>query len=422
MAPLSLLLLFLTLQSANSQIPATKTFTFTNAGDLVYNVAEYAASYREVRAAGYTFSTFPFTLCFYNSTPGKYILAVRGGVRRDKEPNRWVWEANRRRPVGEKATLTLRRDGNLVLAEADGAVAWQTNTAAAGVDGIKLLGNGNLILHSQNGIPIWQSFDHPIDTLLAGMSLKLRSTRLISRKSATDAADGKYSLILEDNGVIVYLNNSGDLIRYADFSGYSGTAATFTTVKLNTTSSDLIFKYEGPPPGTSVGGIRRLKTLNYDAKYSFLRLSADGSVDAFTYTSGGWIQSFAYFGDYHDRKCALPASCGEFGLCENGTCVSCPSRKGLLPWTPNCSPPQLPNCGGAAGIRYYRIDRAEHFLTLQMSAERLKLRECREKCSRDCNCKGFVYQRAEMLCLTVPVLATLIRDSPEYSVYVKYSK
>ncbi|KAL6283454.1 hypothetical protein ACE6H2_014383 [Prunus campanulata] len=42
-------------------------------------------------------------------------------------------------PVGENATLTFGTDGNLVLADADDRVAWQTNTANKGVVGFKLL-------------------------------------------------------------------------------------------------------------------------------------------------------------------------------------------------------------------------------------------------------------------------------------------
>lgn len=40
-----------------------------------------------------------------------------------------VWDANRGNPVGENATLAFGTDGNRLLADADGRVAWQTNTA-----------------------------------------------------------------------------------------------------------------------------------------------------------------------------------------------------------------------------------------------------------------------------------------------------
>lgn len=58
-----------------------------------------------------------------------------------------VWDANQGNPVGENATLAFGTDGNLLLADADGRVAWQTNIANKDVVGFELLQNGNLVLH-----------------------------------------------------------------------------------------------------------------------------------------------------------------------------------------------------------------------------------------------------------------------------------
>lgn len=68
---------------------------------------------------------------------------------------RWVWDANRGKPVRENATLTFGSDGNLVLADVDGKVAWQTGTANKGVVGLDLLLNGNLVLYDDKGRYIW---------------------------------------------------------------------------------------------------------------------------------------------------------------------------------------------------------------------------------------------------------------------------
>ncbi|KAM1057691.1 hypothetical protein COP1_031023 [Malus domestica] len=46
--------------------------------------------------------------------------------------------------VGENAILTFGTNRNLVLAHANGKVAWQTNTANKGVVGLKLFPNGNM--------------------------------------------------------------------------------------------------------------------------------------------------------------------------------------------------------------------------------------------------------------------------------------
>ncbi|KDP32540.1 hypothetical protein JCGZ_14743 [Jatropha curcas] len=66
------------------------------------------------------------------------------GTARSESLRRWVWEANRGNPVGENATLNFGTDGNLVLTDADGRIAWQTNTANKGVIGFKIFPNGPL--------------------------------------------------------------------------------------------------------------------------------------------------------------------------------------------------------------------------------------------------------------------------------------
>ncbi|KAM1101404.1 hypothetical protein PS2_007757 [Malus domestica] len=131
------------------------------------------------------------------------------GLRRSEPLFRWVWEANRGNPVGENATLTFGTNGNLILAHANGKVAWQTNTANKGVVGFKLLPNGNMVLHNSKGKFIWQSFDYPTDTLLMGQSLRAGAvSKLVSRAVEKENKDGPYSLVMEPKGLALYYKSS----------------------------------------------------------------------------------------------------------------------------------------------------------------------------------------------------------------------
>ncbi|CAN6558268.1 unnamed protein product [Malus baccata var. baccata] len=131
---------------AQAQVPANQTFTYVNEGEFGPFITEYDASYRMLDPFA-----APFQLAFYNTTPNAFTLALRMGLRRSESLFRWVWEANRGNPVGENATLTFGTNGNLVLAHANGKVAWQTNTANKGVVGFKSLPNGNMVLHNSKG-------------------------------------------------------------------------------------------------------------------------------------------------------------------------------------------------------------------------------------------------------------------------------
>ncbi|OVA13628.1 Bulb-type lectin domain [Macleaya cordata] len=134
---------------------------FINQGDFNECIVEYDANHRIISNLEDSFYQTPFRLCFYNTTPDAHILAICAGLSRDEDLMRWVWDANRNDHVRENSTLTFGRDGNLVLADVDGRVIWQTNTANKGVTGISLQPNGNLVLRDKNGRIIWQSFDYP---------------------------------------------------------------------------------------------------------------------------------------------------------------------------------------------------------------------------------------------------------------------
>ncbi|KAK4850476.1 hypothetical protein QYF36_007081 [Acer negundo] len=185
---------------AKASVPPSETFKYVNKGEFGPYANEYGADYR-------VFGIFssPFQLCFYNTTPNAYTLALLMGIQRTEPLYRWVWEANRGKLVRENATLSLGTEGNLVLAEADGTVVWQTNTANKGVVGCNLLSNGNFVLYDSKGNFIWQSFDYPTDTLLVGQSLRLGGVnKLVSRKSDKENVDGTYSLVLEPKQMAMY--------------------------------------------------------------------------------------------------------------------------------------------------------------------------------------------------------------------------
>lgn len=185
---------------AQSSVTPYATFRYVNEGEFGPYIVEYDGNY-----CGLSIFNSPFQLFFYNTTPNAYTLALRMATRRSESLFRWVLEANRGNPVHKNATLTFGTDGNLVLANADGRVAWQTNTANKGVVGLKLLPNGNIVLHNSKGNFIWQSFDSPTDTLLVGQYLWAGSvTKFVSRASERDNSDGPYSLVMESKGLAFY--------------------------------------------------------------------------------------------------------------------------------------------------------------------------------------------------------------------------
>ncbi|KAF7127699.1 hypothetical protein RHSIM_Rhsim11G0022700 [Rhododendron simsii] len=88
-----------------------------------------------------------------------------------------VWVANRDDPInGTTRVLSLNQNGNLEIYEnTQNLTVWHTNIIA-GSYSARLLDSGNLVLFqgdSGSGGVVWQSFDHPMNTMLPNMKLGL---------------------------------------------------------------------------------------------------------------------------------------------------------------------------------------------------------------------------------------------------------
>ncbi|KAL2476424.1 D-mannose binding lectin protein with Apple-like carbohydrate-binding domain [Abeliophyllum distichum] len=397
---------------AQAVVPDSKTFKFVNEGDFRDYIVEYDGNYRVLPV-----SRSPFQLCFYNTTPSAYTLALRIGTLPSESQMYWVWEANRGNPVGEKATFSLSSDGNLVLANADGRVAWQSSTANKGVVGFDLLPNGNMVLYDRKGSFIWQSFDSPTDTLLVGQSLRLGGpNKLVSRVSKMENKDGPYSLVLEPNRFAMYYksNNAPTSMLYFDSTDYIFFGnSTINSLKFTCdpdTDEAYAYKLKLENPNNWV---RILSRPNYNSTFTFLRLGIDGTLKAYTFYDkvdySAWEVTFTLFRRDSGDECQLPERCGNFGLCEDSQCVACPLPNGLMGWSKNCEPPKLPSCK-AEGITYYKLEGVDHFITKYTRGNGpIAEARCSNKCTTDCKCVGYFYHQTESRCWIVYDLKTLTR-------------
>ncbi|KAG5234860.1 G-type lectin S-receptor serine/threonine-protein kinase [Salix suchowensis] len=151
-----------------------------------------------------------FALGFFSpgSSSNRYL-----GIWYYKVPEKTVvWVANRNDPIiGSSGFLFINQHGNLVLYGNDDQKlpVWSTYVSVEENDSCEaqLLDSGNLIMVTKRSSSIiWQSFDHPTNTLLTGMKLgvdrKLGINRFISSwRSADDPGIGDFSVRVNLNGV-----------------------------------------------------------------------------------------------------------------------------------------------------------------------------------------------------------------------------
>ena len=109
-----------------------------------------------------------FAFGFHEITPDRYLV----GIVFDKIPERTlVWSANRDNPANAKSTIIFGSTGEFALIHANDtkvSIYDGTDTTSAFMSD-----DGNFQLLNSSSDPIWQSFDHPTDTLLPGQVFKL---------------------------------------------------------------------------------------------------------------------------------------------------------------------------------------------------------------------------------------------------------
>ncbi|KAL8237947.1 hypothetical protein R6Q59_019028 [Mikania micrantha] len=432
--------MFRLISISDAIVPPNETFHYVNNGDLFFGNeyliydSEYAPTYRVLPPY-----IFPFRLCFYNTTPNAYTLALRMGRYRGATVMPWVWEANRGKPVRENATLSLGSDGNLVLADADGRIAWQTNTPNIGVVGFAILSDGNVVLRDSKGNFVWQSFDHPTDTLLIGQSLRIGGPyKLVSRESVTNNVNGAYSLVIEPKRLALYYKND---MRYwsPSFSELNRRNVMLANVTFKIAETDYVETYfhelefglVNARPRFAHTAYLVLGRIQYNSSLSYLRLGIDGNIRVYTYRRNvrtqAWTLLYTLFdktenvdgGLIFEDECQQPNRCGNFGLCEDSQCVGCPTPNGVFAWSKDCDT-KPPGCK-PGGFTYYQLKGVDHFTVKYTAGNHFASRsDCESKCSKDCGCLGYFYHTDNSRCWIAHELKTLTRvGNSTHLAYIK---
>ncbi|KAK3424487.1 hypothetical protein EUGRSUZ_F01236 [Eucalyptus grandis] len=375
---------------ARATVPPSAQFKFVNEGEFGPYVVEYGGNYRTTSIAN-----SPFQLCFYNTTPNAFTLALRMATTQSESLFRWVWEANRGNPVGENSTFALGADGNLVLAEANGQVAWQSRTANKGVVGFRLL-------------PMATCFDSPTDTLLVGQSLRAGPvSKLVSRASEKDNSNGPYRLVIEPKQLSLYYTskNSPKPLLYYTFAEnmFLGKESLGQVTLESAPETDegyayeITLKYEAANKSSDVGGGLTLARPKYNSTFTILRLGIDGNLQAYSYYDKvdyrTWEVTFSLFSQEAtwDTECQLPSRCGNLGLCADS------EMRG------SCAPAKVTSCW-LGDFSYYKLAGVDHFLSKYTRGNGpVKEGDCEGKCL------GYFYNQETSRCWIAYELKTLTK-------------
>ncbi|KAL8032747.1 hypothetical protein ABFX02_13G116400 [Erythranthe guttata] len=312
-----------------------------------------------------------------------------------------VWVANRDSPLrNSSGILKVSADhGDLVLLDEAGKSVWSTNitvSAAAGGTVAELQDNGNLVLRQENDKNtenyLWQSFDHPTDTLLPGMKLgwdaKTGLNRYItSWKAADDPSTGDYSFKLNINGFPeIFLTDK----RVVDYRSGPWNGLRFSGVPEMKPSPLISFSFVMNPDEVAYSF-----NVNNKSVYSRLLVKHSGALQRFIWIPTSKIWNLFWYAP--KDQCDDYRECGAYGLCDTNTSPVCKCMKGFEPRNPQA---WYLRDGSGGCIRVGKLDcGSDGFLTLRnvklpesgtaFVDKRMDLDGCRELCRRNCSCMGY---------------------------------
>ncbi|KAJ1272959.1 hypothetical protein BS78_06G243000 [Paspalum vaginatum] len=342
-----------------------------------------------------------FTLGFFSPTsvPNKRYLGI-WFTASAADADAACWVANLDNPLGKApSVLVLSSTGGLRLLDGgSGQTVWSSNMTGASASSVaKLLPDGNLVVQDQRNSSaaiLWQSFDHPSNTMIAGMKLgkSLRNDTewsLTSWRSKNDPARGEYRRVMDTNGLPDIFTWKGNVKKYRA-GPWNG--RWFSGLPDMEDPNYRLFTVQMLEDADEVSYV-----LNAIAGKPFTRLVMDeaGVVQVFVWITRGWT-SFPWL---PADDCDDYAKCGAFGVCNAATTPQCDCLQGFSPvsqWAQGNSSGgcrrdvRLECSNGTTADQFKLVSGVKlpdtHNATVNMSAT---LEQCEARCLANCSCVAY---------------------------------
>ncbi|KAF7004590.1 hypothetical protein CFC21_019800 [Triticum aestivum] len=343
-----------------------------------------------------------FTLGFFS--PGvstKRYLGIWFSVSNDTV----YWVANRDDPLGDTSGMFVFNDAaTLVLLDGSRRTVWSSDFSSGSA--AQLLDSGNLVVRNgSSDAYLWQSFDHPSDTLLPGMKLGKNfwtktEWQLTSWRSADDPSPGDYGRTLETKGLpeLVLWRGNVKTYRTGPWNGlyFNGVpeASTYTNMYplhmtgLTGRSTEITYGYTAVPgaPLTRV-------VVNHTGVVEPLVWNTD---------TGAWISFFSR--GARDVTCEAYGKCGASGLCNpeaalSGFCGCLPgfssvsaSAWQMKQYAGGCQRDAVLECRGGKTTGRFKVVSGVKLPDTQnatVDIDVATLEECEARCYANCSCLAY---------------------------------
>ncbi|KAI3788526.1 hypothetical protein L2E82_01295 [Cichorium intybus] len=365
-----------------------------------------------------------FTAGFHQVGENAYGFAIWFSEQATSRSRTVVWMANRDAPVnGKHSMLSVLDDGNLVLRDAGKDVIWSTQTKSTfSLVQLRLHSTGNLVLHGP-GKPLWQSFDHPTDTLLPNQ-LFTKKTQLVSSRSSTNYSSGFYKLFFDNDSILRLLYDGPETTTV--FWPHPS-LRTWEVRRFQYIDSRAILDADGQfnsSDGFSFRsadyGVRRLRIMKIDT---------DGNLRVYSLVEHQRRMSWEVQWQALSKPCQIHGICGPNSLCAYSpnlgrTCLCLHGYKlvNSEDWSYGCEPESQPctqdDCDflELRHVEFYGYD-------VRLLINR-SLDACKKDCLRDNSCRGFQpgWKDGIHYCFIKTSLHNGYQMGVDYFMYIKLPK
>ncbi|PRQ27754.1 putative protein kinase RLK-Pelle-SD-2b family [Rosa chinensis] len=303
-----------------------------------------------------------FTAGFHQVGNNSFCFAIWFSEPFDHYKNRTiVWMANRGQPVnGKHSKLSLLKTGDLILTDAGQSIVWSTATTSVSQENLSLHNSGNLVLLNSEHVILWQSFDHPTDTLLPDQPLT-RSTILVSMRSPSNYSSGFYKLFFDHDNLLRLLFDGLEISSVYWFEPWQ----TGRTARRSKDNNSRVAVMDSLGNFTSSDKYTLIASDYGAASQRRLTVDCDGNVRLHSRAKPGdrWVVT----GQIMENACLIHGVCGPNSVCDyepsTGRKCSCiPGYKmaNYTDWYYGCEPEFNYTCGRGESS-FFKLSRLDFY-------------------------------------------------------------
>ncbi|CAH2078374.1 unnamed protein product [Thlaspi arvense] len=343
-----------------------------------------------------------FELGFFSpgSSTRRYLGIWYGNI----EDKAVVWVANRENPILDTSgVLRISNDGNLVLLNGQNITVWSSNIESSSnnnnrIGAIRDTGNFELIEVSSERA-IWESFDHPTDTFLPQMRVRVNpqtgdNLAFVSWRSETDPSPGNYTLGIDPSGapeIVLWGRNKTRKWRSGQWN-----SAIFTGIPNMSLLTNYLYGFKLSSPPDETGSVYFTYVPSDPSVLLRFKVLHNGTEEELRWNET--LKRWTKFQSEPDTECDKYNRCGKFGICDmKGSNGICSCVKGYEPvsvgdWSRGCRRRTPLKCerntsAGEDEFLTLKSVKLPDFETPEHSL--VDPEDCKDRCLRNCSCAAF---------------------------------